>query len=751
MLRPAVFMLCLCAAGVARSQITDSFSDGTFLKDPAWSGETDRWQIGRLGGSPSLQSHGTAASDTIHLSLETSAAFGRWQFDFAHTGVNLSTFNGARIYLSADAANPDSGVVGYYLQAGTNNTDALSLWRVDGAHSRRRELARSTESWIAGDSSLLHITVDRDAASRWTVRVNGELALEARDARYTVGRYFIVWVKHSPSGARGFFLDELSVMPKPPPQTSPPGPLDIVVNEIQYDPLPGGAEFVELYNRSDRTFDLQRLTLRDSRSPPLELADAPVEFPPDSYAVLVGDAEAFRMQFRQVDFMAPAGWASLNNTGDAVVLEVDDVLVDSVAYEPEASPAGFSLERIDPDGPSDAYNFESSSDPFGATPGARNSVYAPDDIGPSLLFAEQLDDHTLALIFDEPLASPPPSASDVRLGTTTALETRSVTPTEVRASFAMEVATPTVVVSAAADRRGNVSASLSSDIAFQATPGDLVVNEILYEPIADAHDGAPDQVEYVEIVNRSRRILTLSGLFRTRDPDENGDADTLDVGRFQTALDVGGFYLVVTDTSTAPAATAAVRKEAALSLLNDGDRIRLHGGSGAVLDDLAYEPIWHHPDLVDRRGVALERLDLHGPSDDPGNWTSSVAPSGGSPGSINSVRAEPSPRRTTGISVTPNPFTPDRDGHEDVAAISFQLRADVSLIRLRIFGLEGHVVREIVRSDLVGREGTVYWDGLDDLGRGLRIGVYVAVIEAADRERRTVEVHKAPIVVAKRL
>ncbi|MEX1055492.1 MAG: hypothetical protein WED81_05650, partial [Rhodothermales bacterium] len=188
----------------------------------------------------------------------------------------------------------------------------------------------------------------------------------------------------------------------------------------------------------------------------------------------------------------------------------------------------------------------------------------------------------------------------------------------------------------------------------------------------------------------------------------------------------------------------------ALGLRNDGDRIRLHRPDGLVVDDLRYDPEWHHPRLAVSRGVSLERVDPRGPSNRSDNWTTSVAPEGGTPGRDNSVIANFDPP-SSGVSISPTPFSPDRDGHEDIAVISYRLGSERSIIRVRIYDIRGVLVRNLVRSDLAGSEGKAYWDGLDDLGRPLRVGVYIVLFEAASQDGHRIETFKEPVVLARTL
>ncbi len=103
-----------------------------------------------------------------------------------------------------------------------------------------------------------------------------------------------------------------------------------------------------------------------------------------------------------------------------------------------------------------------------------------------------------------------------------------------------------------------------------------------------------------------------------------------------------------------------------------------------------------------------------------------------------------------GLALSPSPFSPDADGFEDVATIRYRLRATSNSIRVRIFDHQGREVRELRRVALAGQTGTLSWDGYDDDGDALRIGLYVVHLEAVDTEGG-VESHRAVVALARRL
>ncbi len=457
-----------------------------------------------------------------------------------------------------------------------------------------------------------------------------------------------------------------------------PAPGDIVVNELLYAPASGGSEFIELLNRTSETFDLSTLRFADANGTFDPVTDAFAPLPPGGFVVLADDAAAVAAQFPGVPVLEPAGWDALNNSGDTVTLAFDPpdggarVTLDAVPYQPSwGGASGVSLERIDPAGPSASpSNFGSSTDPRGGTPGARNALFDPDDDPPVPTFAEEVALDALDVFFAEPLDPASVQPADFALGdgrrpaTATLGASDLGDGTRVRLAFAAPLGGLALTVTGVTDLTGNTLASATLLIAYQAGAGELLINEIMFDPLADDFDGLPNQPEYFELANRSGRGLSLRGLVRTDRPDETGEADTtaLEAGRTVLPPDALAVVFAEPDETVDPATASALANAfpdidfgaptvvlvpldaSSLGLLNGGDLIRLETDAGTVLTETAYDPAWHDAALGDAKGVSLERVDPATPADTNANWTSSTAPRGGTPGLPNSVAPDPDAR-----------------------------------------------------------------------------------------------------------
>ena len=561
-------------------------------------------------------------------------------------------------------------------------------------------------------------------------------------------------------------------------------PGDVVINEILYDPpapQPSSNEYVELFNRSGKTFLLDAFSLADGADT-VRVTGSPVLLAPGGYAVLVNDAAAFTAAFPDAPgpIVAVPDLPSLSNSGETVrvlfgVRDEDgqgDLLeVDAVPYEPGWGGEDASLERRDPDGPSAlAANFGTSTDPRGGTPGEVNSLFGRDEEAPLALFAEQRSETTVAVGFSEPLdpASVVPAAFAIPNGPAVATAEVDEGGTVVLLTLEGPVAGDEVVVSGVRDAFGNAVAETRLPLARLAPAGAVVLNEILFDPLADPRDGRLDGTEYVELYNASALSITLAGASFGDLPDEDGDFSTVDFGRPGAVLAPGAYAVVYADPGTDTLAVSEYATagrlarlypgadlsaalllpvdRAALSLSNTEDTVRLLRADSVEVDAVAYRDTWHRPELRDPTGVSLERIAADGPSGSASNWTSSRAPAGGTPGAPNSVGAlGAEPPGAAGLEIA-SPFAPDRG---EISRIAFTLEADAALVRARIFDVGGRRVRTLEDARFTGRTGSLDWDGTGDGGRALRVGVYVVLLEAVDQQGGTAEAHKGVVVLAR--
>ncbi|MEM9665623.1 MAG: lamin tail domain-containing protein [Bacteroidota bacterium] len=548
----------------------------------------------------------------------------------------------------------------------------------------------------------------------------------------------------------------------------------VVINEIHYAPSPATLEFVELYNRGPAPVDLATLTLADRRDVPVALAPRPTTLAPGGYAVAVQDPAAFEAAFGPLPpgtlVLTPTPWPTLNNSGDVVHLAGPNGTWETLTYDGDDAPRGRSLERRHPEVPTLApSNFVPSTAPLGATPGAINSQYAPDTEPPALLNTWQDGAERVCVRFDEalPPATVPPAES-WRVGSHVARH-RTVD----EATVCLEVnGLPrgmALQLPALQDWLGQVRPPSTAPIAWWPQTGEVVLNELLFAPRTDAFDGHPDQVEYIEIHNTAPLALSLRGLVLAGPVRDDGRTDSLHLtpDPLFDVLEAGSYALLMAAASRAdalstltgaypqiPSESVPVLRttQATLGLRNDGDTVRLFSAQGLRLDGVVYEAAWHHPALHDPRGVALERRRSDRPTQDPQNWSSALHPTGGTPGLINSL-----PIQTAGstpvssLRVHPSPFSPDGDGLDETTEIRYHLALSTALVRVRLYDRWGRLVRTLTPTHLTGPVGRVWWDGFDEAGRRLPLGIYVVLLDAEDAATGQRQVLRGTVVVAEPL
>jgi hypothetical protein len=208
-------------------------------------------------------------------------------------------------------------------------------------------------------------------------------------------------------------------------------PFDVVINELLFDPPAEGSDFVELYNRSDKHIDLSELYLSRGNVAGTPEALVPISIErsalfPGEHLVLTGDKCWLTSYYKvpeERNVLSLAGMPNYPNAGGTVILSDKRALVidafsynDALHYPLLGASKGVSLERMDPDAPTQKdFNWHSASADAGyATPGRKNSQVVsatevlPDDfihLAPDVFTPDQDGVNDLLLInyeFEKP-------------------------------------------------------------------------------------------------------------------------------------------------------------------------------------------------------------------------------------------------------------------------------------------------------------------------------------------------------------
>jgi hypothetical protein len=76
---------------------------------------------------------------------------------------------------------------------------------------------------------------------------------------------------------------------------------------------------------------------------------------------------------------------------------------------------------------------------------------------------------------------------------------------------------------------------------------------------------------------------------------------------------------------------------------------------------------------------------------------------------------------------------------------------NIAQLRIKIFDDHGRLVRNLVNNKAVGNKGSILFNGLDEDGSPLRIGMYIVFMEAVDLNSGKIVAFKDIIVVARKL
>ncbi len=555
---------------------------------------------------------------------------------------------------------------------------------------------------------------------------------------------------------------------------------DVVINEFLYRPVDGEiTRFVELYNRSDRDINLDEwqigrgtgspITLRGTSAPDGETL--PIALPSGEYIVITPDDSWVDDTAEYIHEVSSI--PSFSSLGDAFFIRNDEgTRVDSLRYSTSwgGNQPGLSLERHDPNAASnDPANWATNSE--GHTAGFENKNFEPDETPPELIFAGVRANNTLRVYFDQHISLDDDETRFQLAGEELEVErfdrhnANTLTLSEPGESLP-EDEDIDIEATHLRDVAGNVTESDQKPVARPIDEGDVVINEIMYQPISDRYSDRPDQSEYLEFYNKQPYAVSLEGIFIHDKPDK--DDETSDINPTSTSakwIPSEGYAVMHGDQSTNFEDTRLARffelesdrhviraNRTSLSLSASGDDVYLADSNRTVIDQVSYDPDWHNRNIADVRGRALERKRPSGDSNDSRNWSTTTNQDGGTPLDQNTIFSEPEALpEDEGLALDPDPFAPNADGRDDNLNISWQLEESDYLMRIRIYDRHGRKVRTLADGEQAGMEGTVTWDGMKDDGTENRVGFYIILFEAYNSSNGSNRTFRETVVLAREM
>ena len=538
-------------------------------------------------------------------------------------------------------------------------------------------------------------------------------------------------------------------------------PYQLLINEIMADPKPAialpEAEYIELYNNSGQDLQLEGYSL--------QIGDKTRNLqhfllPADSLLLICDEEVAglfAPLGLPVADSLGQGGKCMpipdmpvLPNAGTEIRLfNREGTLLHSLTYSDDwygsnaKKEGGWSLEMRNPRAACRMQgNWTASEDLRGGSPGRRNSVHLAkaDSLHASCLQVYPLTDQLLQLTFDKALSPTLPQTHfSIQPGITIdSIYLTEGSPNILLLSLAQPLQNGTLYELQIADELTdclglpvNTAQKLSFGLPEEPEEGDILINELLYEPQSGGKD-------FIELYNASDKILSLDGLLLANLWQGSDSIQALQlqylllpdqrVALTESPSDILQRYQVPHPKqllSTQLPVFAPPEGLVSLMFVTPQGTLR-------EIDRFPYSDELHNPLLADTRGTSLERISPLAPTDESENWTSTAQSAGGAtPTGENSQRVSfaPQGKKQARFYTEYRLFSPDGDGYRDLLPIRYDLQQNDASINLLIFDLEGRLRRQLLRMHSIGSRGTLYWAGEDDSGQRLPRGTYLIWVE----------------------
>ncbi len=538
---------------------------------------------------------------------------------------------------------------------------------------------------------------------------------------------------------------------------------DVVINEIFADPtpivgLPDG-EFVELYNPTNKYYNLSNWTLSDGSS---TATFGNYILAPDSFLLLVSNSSLSDFS-SYPNKIGLSSFPGLNNSGETLTLiNNNGTVIDAVEYSDKfyqdevKKEGGFSLEQINSRAKCfNQSNWTASQNPSGGTPGSINSIWdtTRDSSLPRIVSCIASSNTRVLIQFSKTIDTSLFLRNIQLLGglTIVSLMATNLFSTELELVISPSLDTGRLYklsLDSLRDCEGNIAKTETEFVLAHAnTNGAIVINELLFNPYSGEDD-------FVELYNNSELFLDLKNWQLGN--EENGMAGNLIsipihyVIKPKEYVVITKDYSVVTNRYKTHSSDHFIEIESLPSYPNEEGTVYLLLPSGSESDKFSYSEEFHFALLRDVEGVSLERVNFQLPTQESSNWHSAAEEVGfATPGVKNSQFTKRSETFNI-LSTSPEIFSPDNDGFEDLLTLNYTMPKVGYVGNITIYDSQGRLTKTLIQNQLLAKTGSFTWDGVTEDNTKARVGRYVILFEYFDLEG-TVKIEKTTCVVGHRL
>ncbi|GHU62713.1 hypothetical protein FACS1894123_04140 [Bacteroidia bacterium] len=778
------------------SQFSDNFNDGQFRsvqgqsqnREVEWTGDVDKFVV-----NDALQLQLNAPSTGSPAQLRTSSQLSAnafWEFwmkmDFNPTASNYS-----KVFLCSDETDLSGDLNGLFVRLGYSNKSVALIQSQKGKNNKT--LIEGTSKRLDKSSVSLNVkaTLDKKGKLSLYSKLDDEsdyvLEGSCNVTELPESQQFGLVCYFSSTRNKAFYFDDFVARelgddeqdgdtgdgdsdgdsdgdgdgddgdgdtdPDPDPESLQEG--DVIFSEIMANPSGSEPEYIELYNKSDKSFDLKNcLYYYGEKS--YKLPQAIIG--PKTYFVLSKTTTTATFP-EGTQVFGVSSFPTLANTGKLLMFATDkEELVSWFEYSDQMygdntkKTGGWSLECIDLENVSNTASNWIASDVEGGTPGRENSVKStnPDTELPKVTGVQTQDENNLLLNFSKPMNRRTLSdvsaylLSDSRY-TIENIQTNYPKGTEATIQFSALPA-PGNLIELALDGIRDLTGLALEDKQIllgsgnEAAPDEIVINEILFNPPTGGN-------EYVEIYNKSDKAFDLRFLSITSRKPSDGSFNKLYPLSEKPLLLNPNEYLVITKSKELICSFFDCRPSSSYAELSvmpslanaSGCAVLLNNRTNEVIDEFAYNENMHAKGISSKKGVSLERIDFNLPSNDTENWHSASSESGfGTPGYQNSQHT------TTGIDESIQIEYPSIGSDEYY--IYYRFQSPGYRCKSLIYDSMGRTVGVIANNELLGTEGKLTWNGKGNSGKTLTSGIYILYVEVYN-SKGIVKKYKKPVVV----